>query len=558
MKKILKYVFILFLLLPLNVKAITEEYIIDKYDVNINVKDNNVIEVEEIINVNYIIPSHGIVREIPLENKFYNSNNKTIITNSKFEMLNCNEQYKLSKKNNIVSIKLGSKDKVIQGNKNYIIKYNLDVGEQHLNEYDLLYFNIIGNKWDTNINDVSFKINMPKEFDNSKLKFNCINEVKYNISNNTIFGYINKSNNIALSKNQGLSIELKLDKDYFQNERKTINKAPFKSSISFIKNNIIFIVSNIFCLVIILIGIILYFKNFYYSKKLIIPELSIPEEDSAQIGFLYKRKTNKKQIISLILYCVNKGYFKLHNDNKKLYVEKIRDFAKNEKLYIQCAFFDSFDDSNIVEIDNFKINLQTSICALESYYNYNEKNLDDKIKISGLLLYLNFILMLGLSISIKNIIVMILMIVLGLLSLIIGALIRNLPKKFEDKEYNMYLKTLGLKKYLETVEKEKIELLVNDNPDYFYKILPYAYVLDVSDTWMKKFNKVELEQLSLLDILNIEKNIIEEKDNYKLESFYNEMVSNLKDNSVSANSTISHDSSSSISNGSGGGGGYRW
>lgn len=51
----------------------------------------------------------------------------------------------------------------------------------------------------------------------------------------------------------------------------------------------------------------------------------------------------------------------------------------------------------------------------------------------------------------------------------------------------------GFKNFLESAEKEKLEELVNDNPEYFYNILPYAYVLGVSDKWMKKFEGITME-----------------------------------------------------------------
>ena len=50
---------------------------------------------------------------------------------------------------------------------------------------------------------------------------------------------------------------------------------------------------------------------------------------------------------------------------------------------------------------------------------------------------------------------------------------------------------LGLKKYLEVTEKEKIEMLIKENPEYFYNIIPYAYVLNVSNEWIENYNFVK-------------------------------------------------------------------
>ena len=46
---------------------------------------------------------------------------------------------------------------------------------------------------------------------------------------------------------------------------------------------------------------------------------------------------------------------------------------------------------------------------------------------------------------------------------------------------------------METAEKEKLETLVMENPTYFYDILPYTYVLGISDKWIKKFESIAIE-----------------------------------------------------------------
>ena len=49
-----------------------------------------------------------------------------------------------------------------------------------------------------------------------------------------------------------------------------------------------------------------------------------------------------------------------------------------------------------------------------------------------------------------------------------------------------------------TYSKERevfAEQLCEDNPEYFYNILPYAYVLGVSDVWIKKFEHIAIPQV---------------------------------------------------------------
>ena len=54
-------------------------------------------------------------------------------------------------------------------------------------------------------------------------------------------------------------------------------------------------------------------------------------------------------------------------------------------------------------------------------------------------------------------------------------------------------KILGFRNFLETAEKERLEMLVTENPQYFYDILPYTYVLDISKKWMQKFESIAVE-----------------------------------------------------------------
>lgn len=59
---------------------------------------------------------------------------------------------------------------------------------------------------------------------------------------------------------------------------------------------------------------------------------------------------------------------------------------------------------------------------------------------------------------------------------------------------NLLGKTLGFQDFLKKAEKKRLELLVEENPAYFYDILPYAYVLGVSDKWAKRFENISIEQ----------------------------------------------------------------
>jgi len=48
---------------------------------------------------------------------------------------------------------------------------------------------------------------------------------------------------------------------------------------------------------------------------------------------------------------------------------------------------------------------------------------------------------------------------------------------------------LGFKRFLEVAEKDRLEALVAQTPTYFFDVLPYAYVLGVSDAWANKLEQ---------------------------------------------------------------------
>lgn len=49
-------------------------------------------------------------------------------------------------------------------------------------------------------------------------------------------------------------------------------------------------------------------------------------------------------------------------------------------------------------------------------------------------------------------------------------------------------KIVGFRNFILYAEKDKLELLLEQNPEFYYHVLPYAIVLGVTDVWEKKFD----------------------------------------------------------------------
>lgn len=57
---------------------------------------------------------------------------------------------------------------------------------------------------------------------------------------------------------------------------------------------------------------------------------------------------------------------------------------------------------------------------------------------------------------------------------------------------------LGFKTFIKTAEVDRIKLLVDEDPQYFFKVLPYAYIFGLTDKWIKKFETIRIEQPEFL------------------------------------------------------------
>ena len=52
---------------------------------------------------------------------------------------------------------------------------------------------------------------------------------------------------------------------------------------------------------------------------------------------------------------------------------------------------------------------------------------------------------------------------------------------------------IGFKNFITLAEKDRLEKMLEDDPQYYYHILPYAQVLGVSDIWEKKFEGITVQ-----------------------------------------------------------------
>ena len=156
-------------------------------------------------------------------------------------------------------------------------------------------------------------------------------------------------------------------------------------------------------------------------------------------------------------------------------------------MIILCRVFNlGYEFSGILQLAIWGGVFFTSLVTLK---NVNYIILPEFLGITTLILYTLLILFnieYGFNLYIME--CLLIMLSLGLNS-ILCALVTN------RTDYGVEIKGKigGFKNFLETAEKDKLEALVNENPQYFYNILPYTYALNVSSKWIEKFKDITME-----------------------------------------------------------------
>lgn len=77
----------------------------------------------------------------------------------------------------------------------------------------------------------------------------------------------------------------------------------------------------------------------------------------------------------------------------------------------------------------------------------------------------------------------ILLCVIGFVIVMLSACIISRTDKYVEKLNHI----VGFRDFIALTEKDKLEMMLEDNPELYYQVLPYAIVLGVSDIWENKF-----------------------------------------------------------------------
>lgn len=628
MKNIVKYLILIVLSISFSFISIKADssYEIDSYDVNIVVNENNKLEIKETIDAYFKTAKHGIIRTIPIKNNIYREDGTKQVSKSRIKIKSINEEYTTERNSDYYNIKIGKSNRTITGKKTYVIDYDYFIRKDNSDTYDEFYYNIIGTQWDTNINKVTFKITLPKEFDTSKVGFSVgytgvsgyLEELlTYNIDGTTITG----SYNAMLNSHEGITIRIELPEGYFIVDN------------SFSTEEIAIIGIS---LALLALATFIWLK--YCKEEPVVETVEFYPPDGISpldLALIYNGDVSSNDVVSLLIVLANKGYIKISEHKEPgimqkdgFLIKKIKEYDGDdeyEKIFMKDLFDCKKNKSGLIDQVTNK-DLENEFYKTINKIEYKAKNTTNKkkyyedckkrkwlfvimfmiIAIStvypiyiyspDLLSVLSFIItivylgqyftvasasrraiipsIISLTIcmiisvsfclidEIKYETFLLVTISVGFVSSLIILYYRYTSRRRTKKGRELYGKILGFKRFLETAEKDKLEALVSQTPEYFYNILPYTYVLGISKKWIKKFETIAIQKPEWYDTPDA-------FDYYRFSRFMNSTMVTARTSMASSPSSSSSRSSGGFSGGgfsgggfsgggSGGGGGSSW
>lgn len=575
-------------------------YIIENYKMDIIVNEDNTFDVTETIDVRFTEKGkRGIIRNIPRANYLKRENGEYSKNIAYLTNLEVNDDFKYTKDRKYYNIKIGKNDVVASKEKTYIIKYKYDIGKDPLKDIDEFYFYIIGEGWNTTINNVEFKIKMPKMFDENKVKFFNVYKnnfrnlhLNYIIREKTIIASYNKK----LRPNEGLSIRMILPKGYFY--RKWI---PFTNAM---------LIKMFISLILVIVAIIIWMsdekKKWIVCKKEYYPPNNM---NSLVLTLLYYGI--KDDAVMLLVSLLNKGYLRFEeirydsSNWKNFKIIKIKDYDGNDK-YEKIIFEELFKNKDVIEKEEYKYiinDITQKVYDGIDIESFNKKRIDKKsVRIKNLIFIMSMIVMMFMfwtspsDIIIKAIIMLVFRWVekrmypfiktktywIFIMSLIIVPLdfLFNGIIRLEDsyliefifesvcffiltvlfikknkviKENIMILERIdSFYKFLRNPRKDKLNELIKNDPNYLYKMIPYIVSLNLLERYNNKYIK---------DLLNAlgSPAWYEGNEEFKLNLFVGELFKmHYGAYNYSDDSSYGGFFGGSSGGGSGGGGGSSW
>ncbi len=532
--------------------ALAVSYTTESFRTQLDVNENYTMHVTETIRVNFTSAAHGIYRSIPDYDThayfMYDGELQEVPLRYKIKNVECEgEKVKTESEGGFLDIRIGDADKYVYGQQTYKLEYDIILYKDEIDYLDQLYWNIMPAYWDTGTDRFWFEVNMPKEFDPASVEVitGAVGEgdterADWKVNGNTVTGGVSN-----VWSGEGVTIRIVLPEGYWTGVRDDTKWGYAAQGLMGL-------------ITLAVVG--LFWKHGRDPQAVRTVEFYPPEGRSpAEIGFIWDKKLDDKDMTSLVMWFASKGYLRIKAEEeqgllkKKLHItlEKLYDLPVDAPQY-QKTFFDAlFEDSSTADMDalskstSFGLAYQGARGMLENHFDGKMEE-GHEYRIGGCLLGVLEVVVFGVAIIVCMLSETQEMLMVG--QLFISGIIISLCcwRMLRPTDFRVRLmgQIKGFREFIQRAELDRINRLVEQDPDYFYNILPYAYVFGLTDKWAKNFDKLAVSPPSWYVGPSI----------YMMNpvSLCHSMDTGVRS---SLSSSIAHTSSSSFSGGGGGGGG---
>ncbi len=534
-------------------------FVIEDYDIEMQVNEDDTYLITETIDVHFTAPSHGIYRVIPNKQRLDRDGqvDNFYAKVKDFEVLS-GQPFDEEKGDDGYYIKIGDSDEYADEDTTYQLSYVFDMRGDHLDGADEVYYNLVGTTWEAqSIDHVTAKITFPKPIDMSKvgLKTGYQEDVPFTPKGDKTVLVDTTENCLG-----GLTIRAVLPQGYF-------TKQAWKSNL-------------LFYILIAILAAVTAFGFFLWRKYGKDPDIIETEEfyppegmNSAEVAYLDTGEIEGSHVTSMLLELADKGYLRikeievpygLKKKKTKISYEiiKVKEYdgdSPDEETFME-GLFDV--DETSVEMEDLQNSFYETVKEIKSNImeRYSGQLWDSKaegvatslriVAILGMIaLFLISKILNGSPIFVGHgdfifyIVIGILQIALpiagftgiaawinkpqkkvgkfilgfiGWAALILlsfgmavlfdtcmGAqivpyligmgmvflliLMAALCERMSDDYAEMLGKIRGYKRFLQVAEKDRMEMLAEQDPNYYYKNLAFAFALGVTAVYAKRF-----------------------------------------------------------------------
>ena len=136
------------------------DYTIKNYDVNMELRTDGSMLVNETIDVNFSAQKHGILRKIATKNP--NNGRVVSISSPMVEW----DKFQVSREKDMFKFKIWDPNATVYGDHKYRISYVVDnaIVSFGSGAWQELYWNVIGTEWTTSIDKAYFSLKLPKDY----------------------------------------------------------------------------------------------------------------------------------------------------------------------------------------------------------------------------------------------------------------------------------------------------------------------------------------------------------------------------------------------------------